>query len=95
MRQKKQRLPRRKSGYHLYMLKCADSTLYTGITVDLQRRLAEHNTSPIGAKYTRSRRPVELVYSKSFRNKSSAAKIEAAMKSLSRAEKLKLIENVL
>ena len=50
--------------YYLYILKCSDGTLYTGITVDLKRRVGEHNTSKLGAKYTRSRRPVKLVYSK-------------------------------
>lgn len=78
--------------YYLYILKCADGTLYTGITVDLKRRVGEHNTSKKGAKYTRNRRPVKLVYSKKFRNRSLATKAEARIKNLSRAEKLKLIK---
>lgn len=77
--------------YHLYILKCADKTLYTGITTQLARRVEEHNTSHAGAKYTRGRRPVKLVYSKKFRTRSTALKAEARIKSLSRAEKLKLI----
>jgi putative endonuclease len=78
--------------YHLYILKCADKTLYTGITVDLQRRIKEHNDSRLGAKYTRARRPVKLVYSKKFRNRSSASKAENRIKNLSRKEKLELIK---
>ena len=53
--------------YYLYILKCADKTLYTGITVDLSRRTKEHNHSKLGAKYTRARRPVKLIYSKKFK----------------------------
>ena len=78
--------------YYLYILKCADKTLYTGITVDLKRRIEEHNNSKLGAKYTRARRPVKLVYSKKFRNRSSASKEENRIKSLSRKEKLELIK---
>ena len=78
--------------YHLYILKCADKTLYTGITVDLDRRIEEHNDSKLGAKYTRARRPVKLVYSKKFRNRSSASKEESRIKNLSREEKLELIK---
>ncbi len=77
--------------YHLYILECADKTLYTGITVNLDRRVKEHNTSQLGAKYTRARRPVKLVYSKKFRNRSSVSKAESQMKKLTRENKLKLI----
>ncbi|OGE79557.1 MAG: endonuclease [Candidatus Doudnabacteria bacterium RIFCSPHIGHO2_01_FULL_46_14] len=77
--------------YHLYILKCADKTLYTGITVDVKRRVLEHNSSRFGAKYTRSRRPVKLVFSKKFRSRSKASRQEARIKKLSRAEKLKII----
>ncbi|MDP2676644.1 MAG: GIY-YIG nuclease family protein [bacterium] len=77
--------------YHLYILKCVDKTLYTGITTQLARRIKEHNSSTLGAKYTRGRRPVKLVYSKKFRTRSTASKAEVRIKSLSRAEKLKLI----
>jgi putative endonuclease len=77
--------------YHLYILKCADGTLYTGITTDLDRRVLEHNTSPRAAKYTRARRPVELVFSKKYRNRSTASKAEAKLKSLTREEKLQML----
>ena len=79
--------------YFLYILKCADKTLYTGITVDLDRRLDEHNFTSLGAKYTAARRPVELVYFKKFENRSSASKQEYSIKHLSREEKLALIKN--
>jgi len=79
--------------YYLYILKCSDKTLYTGITVDLKRRIGEHNSSHLGAKYTRSRRPVRLIYSKKFRNRSTASKEEARIKSLAREEKIELIKN--
>lgn len=78
--------------YYLYILKCADETLYTGIAVDLKRRIGEHNFSDLGAKYTRPRRPVKLVYSKKFRNRSTASKEEARIKALSRKEKLEMIK---
>lgn len=79
--------------YYLYILKCADESLYTGITVDLTRRVKEHNSSELGARYTLARRPVELVHSKKFSNRSTASKEEARIKKLSRLEKLALIKN--
>ena len=78
--------------YYLYILQCRDKTLYTGITTDLKRRLEEHNSSDKGAKYTRGRRPVVLVFSKKYKNRSEASKAEREMKKLNRKEKLKLIE---
>jgi len=75
--------------WYLYILKCADGTLYTGITNDLDKRLAEHNAGT-AAKYTRGRGPVKLVYKKRFKNRSNASKAEAAMKKMPRHEKLKL-----
>lgn len=77
--------------YYLYILECADETLYTGITLDLARRLNEHNSSPRAAKYTRARRPVKLVYAKKFRSRSLAQSAESRLKKLSRTEKLSLI----
>ncbi|QOY55049.1 GIY-YIG nuclease family protein [Candidatus Sulfurimonas marisnigri] len=74
------------------MLRCSDGTLYTGITTDLCRRVHEHNDSPKGAKYTRVRRPVELIYSENCENKSSASKREYEIKQLSRNQKLELIK---
>ena len=78
--------------YYVYLLRCADGTLYTGFTNDLARRLAAHNTGR-GAKYTRGRRPVELVYWESFSNKSSALRREYAIKQLPRRQKLTLIQS--
>jgi putative endonuclease len=77
--------------YHLYILKCADDSLYTGITTDVERRVEEHNAGKAGAKYTRARRPVEVVYSKKFRDRSGASVAEAALKKLTREEKLALV----
>ena len=77
--------------YYVYILSCADDTLYTGITVDLERRLKEHNSSKLGAKYTRGRRPVAIVHSKSFKDRAAATKEEARIKCLSRTKKLELI----
>ncbi len=79
--------------YYLYILKCADKTLYTGITVDLSRRIKEHNESKLGAKYTKSRRPVKLVYSKKFKTRSTALKEEFKIKCLTRKDKIKLVRN--
>jgi len=78
--------------YYCYILKCSDSTLYAGITTDLKRRLEEHNSSPLGAKYTSGRRPVKLVYSREFSGRAEASREEAAIKKMSRAEKLGLIK---
>ncbi len=73
------------------MLKCSDDTIYTGITTDLKRRLNEHNNLKSGAKYTRYRRPVELVYFEDVCDRASALKREYEIKRLSRLEKLDLI----
>lgn len=78
--------------YYLYLLQCADQTLYAGITTDVIRRVKEHNSLKLGAKYTKARRPVQLVYQKSFINRSEASKAEAVLKKLSREEKIKLIK---
>jgi len=79
--------------YYLYIVECSDKTLYTGITTDLERRIAEHNSTELGAKYTFSRRPVKLVYSKKFKNRSTVSKKEASIKKLKRVQKLKLIKS--
>lgn len=81
------------SPWFVYILRCADDTLYTGITTDLERRTLEHNQAKAGAKYTKVRRPVALVYSEAMANRSEAAKREAAIKKLSRADKLLLVMN--
>ena len=78
--------------YYVYLLRCGDGTLYTGFTNDLARRLAAHNAGK-GAKCTRGRRPVELVYWESFSNKSSALRREYAIKQLPRRQKLTLIQS--
>ena len=81
--------------YFVYIVKCADETFYTGIATELERRIEEHNSSEKGAKYTRVRRPVSLVYSEEHPDRSSASKREYEIKKkMSRAEKLKLIESV-
>ena len=77
-------------GHWVYILRCYDGTLYTGYTTDLVRRLEAHQSGK-GAKYTRSRRPVELVYQEELTDKSGALQREAAIKKLSRAEKLLMI----
>jgi len=79
--------------YFVYMVRCADETLYTGITTDIERRVAEHNSSSKGAKYTRARRPVELVYHEIYATRSEASKREYFIKKrMSRQEKVSLIE---
>ena len=81
--------------HHVYILKCADGTLYTGYAKDLKKRLSEHNgKSKIeGAKYTRSRRPVKMLYSEAFKSRSDAQQREYAIKQLSRPQKLQLIKD--
>ena len=79
--------------YYVYIVQCADSTLYTGISTELERRIKEHNGSTKGAKYTRVRRPVELVYSESHPDRSAASKREYEIKKkMSRVEKLEMIK---
>jgi len=78
-------------GWFLYVLRCADNTLYTGVTTDVQRRLKEHNTSRRGAKYTKARRPVEVVYWTCFKDRSYAQKAEYRFKRLTREQKEKII----
>ena len=77
--------------YYLYIVECSDHTLYTGITTDLKRRVGEHNGGKLGAGYTRSRRPVRLVFSKKFKTRSAALKEEWRIKKLSRDEKNDII----
>lgn len=76
----------------VYMVCCADDSLYTGITTDPDRRIKEHNSSVKGARYTRSRRPVHLVYAEVCESRSEALKREKALKALSRKEKHQLIK---
>lgn len=79
--------------WYVYILKCRDNTFYTGITTDLERRIKEHNGSKLGAKYTRGRRPVSLVYSQKRKDKSEASKEELRIRKLNREEKNKIIFN--
>ena len=76
--------------WYIYIIKCKGSLLYTGITNDLERRVAEHNSSD-GCKFTRHRAPVKLVYNEKVRSRSIALKREAAIKRLPRKKKLELI----
>jgi putative endonuclease len=78
--------------WYVYILECRDKSFYTGITNDLKRRIAEHNNSKLGAKYTRGRRPVKLVYSKKIKYKAKALQEEYCIKKLSRFEKMAKIK---
>jgi putative endonuclease len=78
-------------GWFVYILRCADGTLYTGITTDPARRVHEHNAGTVqGARYTRGRRPVELVYWEEAPDRASAARREMRIKRLDRRAKLAL-----
>ena len=77
--------------WKLYILRCSDGSLYTGITTDLEKRIAAHNAGK-GAKYTRGRGPVELAYEEECGDHSAALKRELEIKGLSREEKLKMIK---
>lgn len=81
-----------KQPWFVYMLRCADGSLYSGITTDVVRRVQEHNTDQKGAKYTKARRPVQLMYQKRCKDRSDAATKEASLKKLTRKEKLNVIE---
>jgi len=79
------------SPWYVYILKCADNTFYTGITIDVDRRLQEHNTdNKLAAKYTRVRRPVTLAYQEKLTSRSRAARRESEIKKLPRHKKLAL-----
>jgi len=78
--------------WYVYLLNCRDNSLYCGMTTDLSRRLNQHNRGRGGAKYTRARRPVSLVYARKFPDRSSAARFEYQLKQLDRATKLQLLE---
>ena len=82
-----------KNKWKVYIVECADGTYYTGITTDIKRRLLEHNYSFKSAKYTRSRRPVRLVYEEDSQDRSTASKREHQIKKMKRKDKLILIES--
>ena len=78
--------------WYVYILRCADASLYTGIAIDVHRRLREHNEHPrLAARYTRARRPVALVYVEEAADRAAAARREYGIKQLSRREKMALI----
>lgn len=79
------------SDWSVYILRCADDTLYTGVTTDTARRLHEHNNTRAGAAYTRARRPVELAFELPCSSRSHALKAEYAIKQLDRAKKVSLV----
>lgn len=80
------------NNWFVYILACNDNSLYTGITTDLERRVEEHNESSKGAKYTRARRPVKLVYSEPAVDRSSATRRELELKSLPIEKKRRLVQ---
>ena len=87
--------PRAPASYHLYILRCADGSLYTGIALDVDARLREHAGSRTGAKYLRGRQPFEKVFECAVGNRAAAQQLEYRVKRLSRREKLRLIRGVL
>ncbi len=81
------------SSWFVYILRCADNTLYTGITTDIENRIKQHNgVDKKGAKYTRNRRPVQLVYQEPSDSRSDASKRELSIKSLKKRQKEHLID---
>jgi len=81
----------KKAGWWLYIVECADGSLYTGITTNIKRRLLEHNYSEKAAKYTRSRRPVKLVHSEKCIDRSDASKKEYKIKKKTKKQKIQFI----
>lgn len=82
--------------WHVYMIRCADDTLYTGISTDVVRRFAEHQAQgKLCARYLRGRGPLQLVFTRPAGDRSSASQLEYRLKQLSRADKLALINGVL
>lgn len=80
------------SEFSLYIVRCADGTLYTGIATDVSKRLAEHEASPRGARYLRGRGPLQVVFSEVVGDRASASQLEYRVKRLSRTQKLDLVE---
>ena len=76
--------------WYVYMIVCSDRTIYTGITLDVQKRITEHNKGANGAKYTRSRRPVSLAYQEEFPDRPSASSREYQLKKLNCQQKLQI-----
>ena len=82
------------SSYYVYLLECSDKTLYTGWTNNIEKRIQEHNNGTCGAKYTRARRPIKLVYVETYSSLSDALKRESQIKKLSRKQKLRFTRKV-
>lgn len=80
------------SEFSLYIVRCADGTLYTGIATDVSKRLAEHEASPRGARYLRGRGPLQVVFSEVVGDRARASQLEYRVKRLSRTQKLALVE---
>lgn len=80
------------NNWYIYIVKCSDDSLYTGITKDVDKRICQHNEGKLGAKYTKSRRPVVEVYRESAPDRSAASKREYHIKQLSRKQKLALTD---
>lgn len=79
------------NGWTVYMIRCDDGSLYTGVSTDVERRFSEHREQTRGAKFFKGRSPMEVVYREAGHSRSSACRREAAIKKLSRADKLRLI----
>ena len=77
--------------YSVYMLRCADGSLYTGIATDVSRRLQEHQSSPRGAKYLRGRGPLTLVFQQALGDRGDASKVEYLLKNLAKVDKEELV----
>lgn len=85
----------KQANWFVYIIQNEKGHFYTGITTDVERRFKEHSNSPRGAKYFRGKVPVEVVYQKTFKDRSSATKYEMLIKKMTRADKLKLIMGTL
>ena len=84
---------RAKTGWTVYILRCADGSLYTGVTRDITRRVEEHNSNGrLAARYTRARRPVVLVYREAVRSRSAACRREYRIKQMTRSDKLAIVK---
>ena len=83
-----------KTQYSVYIVRCADDTYYTGISADVDRRIAEHENSPRGAKYLKGRTPLTLVYSAAIGDRSAASRVEYRIKQLHRRDKEALINGI-
>lgn len=81
------------NNWYVYIMECSDKSLYCGVTTDLSRREREHNQSKIGARYTRSRRPVKIVYYENAETRSEACRREWEIKKLSKQQKNQLIKS--